>query len=254
MNIEKCQLCLTGLNNNQIVKDCLPVSSFGDVEGKAVKAATVGINPALNEFIVNGEPKQRSQRLPILSDYQITNRTDLKIADLAEAKNRRATYFKDVERYWHSYFEKMESLISRVDPRWSYISGRVVHVDLVACATRVRWSALENHTKTTLLTNCRPHFLTALSQLPQGTLLFLDGLAVINEFRKFGAVFEQKNEQLINIRGNRGVIGNLKLSDNIFPIRGWSIPISKLSQIWRYDLAFWLCGTIQPRQPFLPIS
>ena len=78
-----------------MVNECLPVSVFGDITRPNLKVVTIGLNPALNEFISAGVPKQRSQRLAMLGDYDATARTDLSEADVADAKLRRENYFSD---------------------------------------------------------------------------------------------------------------------------------------------------------------
>lgn len=262
MTIERCHRCVGNSCQNQVVNECLPVGAFGDVFGKSVKVATIGLNPALNEFYQKDFKtiKNRSQRLAALNDYNLTNRADLQEADIQDAKKRREEYFINPDRDWHSHFEKLESLISRIQPLWSFVSGRVVHIDMVACSTRVRWGDLSDVCRKELMANCRGHFLATLSQLPNGTMLLLDGSTVISamkndELKKLGLIYEQEgDEHLINIQWNRGFIGKLKLGEKEFPFRGWSIPVGKLSQMWRYDLAAWLCGTQNPPLPFLPVS
>jgi hypothetical protein len=263
MTIEKCHRCVgSQACQNQVVNECLPVSAFGNVSGKSVKVAIIGLNPALNEFYHSDyiTLKNRSQRLAALSDYNLTSRADLQEADIKDAKKRREEYFINADREWHSHFEKLEGLISRIQPLWSFVSGRLVHIDLVACSTRVRWSDLLDDCQKELLTNCRSHFLTTLSQLPNGTMLLLDGSRVLSEMKndeikKLGLIFEQEGEKkLINIQWNYGYIGKLKWADKEFPFRGWSMPVGKLSQLWRYDLSAWICGTLNPPLRFLPVA
>jgi hypothetical protein len=256
--IEKCHHCVgSQACQNQVVNECLPVGAFGNVSGKSVKAAIIGLNPALNEFFHSDYKtiKSRSQRLAVLGDYNLTSRADLQEADIDDAKKRRAEYFISADREWHSHFEKLESLISRIQPLWSFVSGRVVHIDLVACATQMRWNDLSDDCQKELITNCRGHFLATLSLLPTGTMLLLDGSRVISEIKKLDLIFEQDGgEQPINIQWNRGCVGKLKWGEKEFPFRGWSIPVGKLSQFWRYDLAAWVCGTFKPPLPFLPVA
>jgi hypothetical protein len=262
MTIERCHRCVGDTCENQVVNECLPVSAFGNVSGKSVKVAIIGLNPALNEFYLSDyiTLKSRSLRLAALIDYNLTSRADLQEADIDDAKKRREEYFINADREWHSHFEKLESLVSRIEPRWSFVLGRVVHIDLVACATRVRWGKLSGNCQNELIKNCRGYFLETLSQLPSGTLLLLDGIRVVNEMRLLeveqpGLNFGQEKEMEISlIQGNRGFIGKMKWGEKEFPFRGWSMPVGKLPLFWRYDLAEWLCRTFNPPLPFLPIS
>ena len=256
MVIEKCQRCVGNQTcSNQVVAECIPVRAFGDGSSKLVQVATIGLNPARNEFFHYGLAKGRSQRLAVLHDYEATSRADLQDADVDDARNRRKGYFSNLNRGWHPHFEKLESFVSRIEPVWSYFSGRVVHIDLVACATEVRWGELSASCQTGLLANCRAHFLATLSRLPNGTLLFFDGSRVISEMRQIGLSFEQEGgDQRINIQGNLGCVGKLIFREKTFPFRGWSMPVGKLTLPWRYDLAFWVCGTLRPPLSFLPNS
>jgi hypothetical protein len=258
VTIEKCHHCVgSQACENQVVNECLPVGAFGNVLGKSVKVATIGLNPALNEFYEYDYKmaKSRDQRLAMLNDYKLTSRADLREVDIKDAKKRSEDYFVNADRECHSYFEKLESLISRIEPRWSFVSGRVVHIDLVACATQKRFGDLSDGCRKQLITNCRVHFSHKLSNLPDKTLLLFDGASVVNEMRNFGTAFEQEGkDHFINIQNNRGYIGKFRLGEKEFPFRGWSMPAGKLSLLWRYDLAAWICRTMSPPLPFLPVS
>jgi hypothetical protein len=248
MVIEKCNRCVGNpACENQVVNECLPVPAFGDVAGKKLQVVTIGLNPALNEyFSFDGNPKEQSQRLGMLNDYG-AERTGLSDANVENAKERREGYFQNIDRWWHSYFEKLESVICRVNPDWSYASGSAAHIDLVACATRRAWGDLSQGCQSELLKNCRDHFLATLSRVPNGTILLFDGSTVTTEIYNSGlSVVQEGGVQLINIRNNRGQIGKLKFGEKEFPFRSWSTPASKISPFWRYDLAFWLFGTIYP--------
>lgn len=249
--IEQCERCIgNAACQNQVVIECLPVNAFGSVSEKWVKVATIGLNPALNEFRQNGIAKARNLRLPILSDYGAAARINLNAADSDDAKKRREEYFKNHDREWHAFFEKMECLVSRIQPSWSYLSGSAVHIDMVACATEVRWSDLSNGCQSELLINCRGHFLATLSRLPDGTMLLFDGTRVTNEMQQLGLQYEQLGRvQLVNIKGTGGSLGVLKFGDKTFPFRSWSTPASKLTLPWRHDLAHWVRGTLPKSQP-----
>ena len=251
MPIESCQRCVGNRAcDDQVVMECLPVPYFGDITNKLLKVVTIGLNPALDEYYeYDGEPKNRSQRLALLADFNTTAREKLRDADLTDAKARRDGYFRDPKRDWHTYFQRMESVIYRVNPEWSYFLGSAVHVDLVACGTKVRWSRLRKEVQATLIGNCREHFLTSLAMLPGGTVLLCDGPRAMQEIQNLGLGVETQPMQLINLRdndrGDHGWIGNLIFKDKQFPIRGWSSYVSQLSVVWRMDLVSWLRETFQ---------
>jgi hypothetical protein len=248
MTIEMCQRCVGSQGcDNEVVEECLPVPFFADIIKPLLRVVTVGLNPALNEYYYDGVPKARNQRLALLADYKINARAELRDVDVVDAKARRARYFNASDRNWHPYFEKMESVINRVNPAWSYWMGSAIHLNLVACATKDRWSELAPETKSCLIGNCREHFLAALSRLPNGTLLLCDGPRVMQELQNPPLRMEQQPAELINIRetggGDMGWIGKVVFDDKEFPFRGWSSQVSQLSAVWRFDLAFWLNET-----------
>jgi hypothetical protein len=252
MTIERCQRCVgSHVCENQVVTECLPVSCFGDITNPQLKVVTVGLNPALNEYYFNGIPRDRSQRLALLADYNVTARIDLRDADVADAQRRRDGYFHDGERNWHPYFERMESVVNRVDPDWSYVLGTVCHLDLVACATKDRWGNITPKTQALLVDNCREYFLDSLSKLASGTVLLCDGPRATREIKNLGLPVEHQPAELINIRetggGDCGWIGKLILGGKEFPFRGWSSHVTQLTAVWRFDLAFWLRETFAKR-------
>src|ERR1035441_7047012 len=117
MTIGMCQRCVgSHACDNEVVEECLLVPFFGDISHPLLKVVTVGLNPALNEYYHGGVPKTRNQRLAMLGDYKMNARTELRDTDLADAKARRERYFNASDRNWHTYFEKMESVVNRVKP------------------------------------------------------------------------------------------------------------------------------------------
>lgn len=243
---------------NQVVNECLPVSVFGDITMPNLKVVTVGLNPALNEFIFAGVPKERSQRLAMLGDYGVMARTGLCDANVADANTRREKYFRDSERDWHSYFEKMENVLNQVNPAWTYGMGSAVHIDLVACATRDRWGKLTSGCQTAMIANCREHVLAALSKVPNGTVILCDGPRATQEIQNLGLRVEQKPKELINVRpasgGDLGWLGDIFVGEKKFPFRGWSSQVSRLPAVWRCDLALWIHATLFPMSTWVGIQ
>jgi len=253
MAVERCHRCIGNeACANQVVNACLPVPFFGDLTKPHLKVVTIGLNPALNEFYEKGTgvEKPRSQRLAMLGDYHQKVRADLTDAEVAEARTRRETYFQDVNRDWHHYFDKMESVLNRVNPAWTYIMGSAAHIDIVACATKDRWSELPARSQAELIKNCREHFVRAISGLPAGTVILCDGLRALGELSNSGLRLEIRSGQLINVRattgGDHGKIGELFCGEKSYLVRGWSSNVSHLSAVWRFDLAVWIHGTLYP--------
>ena len=254
MDIEKCRRCLEDpICKNQVVEKCLPVPFFGDIAKPHLKVVTIGLNPALNEFQTQATINPKSQRLAMLVDYGMISRVELRVADIHEAKARREKYFKNPERQWHSYFEKMESVLTRVHPAWTYCMGSAAHLDLVACATKDRWSYLANGCQTALIGHCRKNFLHTLADLPSNTVLLCDGNRVNEEMQQLGLRLELENAADItneNLPQNPPAtfwVGKLFYGDKTFPLRGWSLQVSKMSAVWRADLARWIHSTVFPK-------
>lgn len=250
MPIEKCRRCVENQScESPIANECLPIPVFGDIEQSRILVATVGLNPALNEFYQKGELKSESQRLAVLGDYAVTSRLELSDESIADAKTRRNNYFRNPVREWHQYFEKFDSLLARTNPAWSYWQGTAVHIDIVACATKVRWGDLTARSKAVLIGNCREYLLESLSRLPDGTVVLCDGGQVMQEIANCGMRLDMKPVQLINLRtkptGDAGWIGTLEDAGKRFKVRGWSAYVTHLNAHWRFDLSHWLRGTLK---------
>jgi hypothetical protein len=155
--IECCTKCLQdGITKSGIVSECLPVRTFGNHLATRVKVATVGLNPALNEFRPRGgQWKSKELRLPIVADYDKHDRGGLKEDDVENAEVRRGNYFCDPKRKSHPFFEPLSVLLRNVNGVWSYRTGSAVHCDLVACTTTVAWSCLSARIASKLAENCR---------------------------------------------------------------------------------------------------
>jgi len=106
--VEKCVDC-RGTAAESVVKwDCLPVKTFGGLPSGVLKAVTIGLNPALNDWLDNwGNP---SNRAAILVDYNRQNREDLTEKDCLDAIRRNGEYFWNPHKPVHPYFESLEML------------------------------------------------------------------------------------------------------------------------------------------------
>jgi len=254
MVIERCERCVESLiSGTQAVADCLPVPCVGDPTGQNLKVVTIGLNPALNEFFNFGIPKRREHRLALVGDYRRVRRSDLRDEDVKDSQRRCAKYFNDSERGWHPYFEKMEHLLTSVHSGWSYYWGSAVHLDLVACATKERWSKLDPSIQGTMIDNCRGYFLEALNKLPDKVVILCDGKRVTSEINELGLKIEWRPDELIQIHpedgGNVGRIGELELRSRKHRICGWESYVSHMNPTWRLDLALWVHGVIFPKTP-----
>jgi hypothetical protein len=194
----------------------------------------------------NLEPwRDPAERAATVLDYQKANREDLTDQNCADAIRRRGEYFWNPNKKWHRYFESMEMFLARVDRRWSYVLGTVAHVDLVACPTKARFGVIPNAPREALLKNCERHFSQTLNELPENTVLLLNGNSPISTIQKLGRVKARKPSELININGLSGFSGSLQLGSKCFAFCGWNQSASKLPIPFKLDLAFWVRGQLK---------
>jgi hypothetical protein len=257
MIIEKCNRCASSQTcDDQVIARCLPVPTFGDLTKPHLKVVTIGLNPSLTEFVINEKPKDRSVRLAMLEDYGRESRTDLNDTDVMEARARRENYFQDKKRDWHSYFEKLESVLYRVNPAWTYAIGSAAHIDVVACATKDNWGFLSKHKPEALkqiVSNCGEYFSKSISHLPNGTIILCNGQRAWIEVASLGksiGKFEMKPSIPYNELGDIIRIGELTCGQKTYPVRGWTMPANYLTSFLRFDLAYWVHGTLFPPETF----
>ncbi len=226
-SIERCGPC-----SGSIQPECLPVASFGDASAENVQVATIGLNPALDEWTTNtGGWKLRSHRVATLFDYRVTARTELTDAHLADARARAHTYFSNKQREWHSYFEVFDGVLGRINSGWSYALGTAVHIDLVACATRQRFGKVSDTAK--LISNCHQHFRRAVGSLPPNTKLLFNGISIVNRLSEFGGVIVE-DPQSESHRDTPGRVhhGTINIGGRLFE---WAAPEKSLRSVHPSD-------------------
>ncbi len=243
--IERCTKCLQDrITKSVIVSDCLPVRAFGNHLAARVKVATIGLNPALNEFRPRrGQWKSKELRLPIVADYDKRDRVGLNEDNVENARARRENYFCDPRRKPNPFFGPLNDLLHDVNVTWSYEAGSAVHCDLVACATTVAWGYLNARIACKLAKNCRKHFLNTLSKLPSNTRLFLNGAFVFGELCRQGLYMklERGPESICAeplLIGWRGKIVLRSGKQRLFC--AWNVPVSYVKPQQRKRLVSWL--------------
>lgn len=224
--------CWDSSANAAIMWQCVPVPAFGNHKSPSVCVATVGLNPSATEFLNDKRDwKPATKRLPLVIDFGVRERDRVSAANLEQAANLRAKYFK---RTPHAWFNPLQGLLSALNTHWNYSAGTAVHVDLVACGTWRAWKELSTQTTKELVKNCRNHLKRTLTELPDGTLLLLDGGTVNTTLAGFGKQVEEKIENVTVWHGS------LRIEGKCFKYAGWSTPINYLPN-W-YDLVLWLRG------------
>ena len=222
---------------------CLPVPVFGHHNSPKVRVATVGLNPSATEFVNDrgdnrGVWKPANTRLPLVIDFGVRERERVSAADLIQAANLRATYF---ERTPHAWFMKIQELLSGVNTEWNYLAGKAVHIDLVACGTWLSWGNLSQQTTDELIINCHKHLKRTLTELPENTLLLLDGSKVHTTLAAYFGTDEPVETEIGNVTA---WCGSLRIEGKRFNYKGWSRPVNRLLPPNRDDLVRWLRGEI----------
>lgn len=239
--IERCIDCRGTAAESVIQWECLPVRTFGGLPSGRLKAITVGLNPALDDWKdKNGEWRDSKERAATVFDYQKAKRDDLTDQDCADAIRRRGEYFWNPKKKWHRYFESMEAFLARIDSKWSYVLGTVAHVDLIACPTKLRFGQINEQARGALLSNCQKHFLKTLNELPENIVLLLNGDLPISQIKSLGQILSRTPAQLVNVNGLYGISGWIEIGTKKFVVCGWSQSAAKLSPPFKLDLAYWV--------------
>lgn len=240
--IERCVDCQGTVAESMVKWDCLPVRTFGGLPSSRLKAVTVGLNPALDDWLDENKKPWRTptERAAIVQDYHKEKRQDLTDEDCADAVRRRGEYFWSPDKKWHRYFESMEVFLARIDRRWSYVLGTVAHVDLIACPTEMQFKKIPDAPRKDLLKNCESHFFQTLKDLPENTALLLNGDLPTSTIQRLGRIEARKPRELINVNGLSGFSGLVQLGNKNFVFCGWNRSAASLSMPIKLDLAFWV--------------
>ncbi len=239
----RCMDCWNSCANAAIMWQCLPVPVFGNHTSTSVRVATVGLNPSATEFLYDKPPnkhdwKSKTERLPLVIDFDVRERDQLSAANLERAAHLRATYFEHMPHFW---FNKIQELMSEVNAEWNYAAGKAVHIDIVACGTWQAWSNLSTQTTKAMVANCHNYLKRTLTELPNGTLLLLDGREVNTTLAANFGIEEPVEELIGHVTVWRG---SLQIEDRCFKYKGWSKPINYLPLSSQRDLVRWLRGEI----------
>jgi hypothetical protein len=239
--IERCIDCRGTAAESAIQWECLPVKTFGGLPSGRLKAITIGLNPAFNDWWDETSRlwHDSTKRAATVFDFKKEKREDLTDQNCADAIRRRGEYFWNPNKKWHRYFESMEMFLARIDRRWSYVLGTVAHVDLAACPTKMQFRKIPDDAREALLKNCEKHFLQTLNDLPEKTVLLLNGDLPISTIQRIGRVEIQTPRELINLNGLSGFSGLLQLERKKFVFCGWNQSAANLSIPIKLELAFW---------------
>jgi hypothetical protein len=220
--VAKCVSCLCStVTEGSLKPEYVPTFRFGSLS--AVEVVTISLNPAEN---VAGY-----RSLPRLADFQRTSRLELDDQDLTAIQLRSDEYFSHRDR--HRFFDSLEKIVQAINPKWTYErSGKVAHIDVVACVTRKPWSKLHpNRTQlaliqATLIDNCRPHFLNTLRMLPSPCYLLCNGSTAMKAVEEVGASIECEDV----VGNSRIFVGTLTLNGRSSRLAAWNRPAGRLGR------------------------
>jgi hypothetical protein len=155
-----------------------PVPFFGEIERSRV--ATVGINPSNLEFVdgVGAALAGKDRRLETLTSL------DLKTWCDADGHTVRALARSCSRYFWRNPYRRWFDVLERVlnVGGLSYYSGNLVaHLDLVAFATTLKWSALPPSVKRTLVLGGRISLADTIAS-SSVEVLVLNGRSVATAF------------------------------------------------------------------------
>ena len=156
-----------------------PVPYFGAALSSVV--ATVGINPSSLEFTdaMGRELDGQERRLPTLRSLGLQRWADADSRHLRRVVSDCSTYFSG--RPYDRWFSVLERVLKRSGFTYYGREPSASHIDLVAFATRQRWSSLPVQERRRLLRSTSAPFALLVRSI-SARVLVLNGRSVIEAF------------------------------------------------------------------------
>lgn len=162
-----------------------PVPAFGDLT--KAKVATVGINPSNREFVDQAgvELEGEERRFHTLRSLGINSWTEATLEHAAKIDQSCVEYFQ--RNPYDRWFRKLDFVMAGSD--FSYYDNfcHACHVDLSPYATGVKWTALTQSEKASLLKLSKDCLGELLCESPV-RILILNGRSVVSYFQQYFAV------------------------------------------------------------------
>ena len=180
-----------------------PVPYFGAASEASV--ATVGINPSNLEFTDNRgrELEGQARRLPTLRSLGISSWADADsrhVEQLVAGCNR---YF--MIRPYNRWFGVLERVLSPIGYTYYGEEPSACHIDMVAFATRNKWSSLSSYDRGSLLEGTRYGFAELMAHTPT-QLLVLNGRSVVRAFEaSAGITLDATRVRSWDLRRSNGI-------------------------------------------------
>jgi len=166
-----------------------PIPSFGDLSRS--KVATLGLNPSNREFVdgAGHELDGPHRRFHTLKSLGLRRWGDANARDLRLIIDSCFGYFR--RNPYDEWFGKLDYVMSGTRASYYESSVRACHLDLVPYATTLKWTALANAKRMSLLATAGSTLGTLLRDSPV-RLLILNGRFVVKRFEEVAGVRLEK--------------------------------------------------------------
>ena len=208
-----------------------PVPYFGAASVASV--ATVGINPSNLEFTDSRgrELEGQARRLPTLRSLGIRSWADADARHIEQVITGCNRYF--MVRPYDRWFRVLERVLNLVDSTYYGTSPSACHIDLVAFATREKWSSLSIHDRNSLLEGTRYAFAELMKLMPTQVLI-LNGRSVVRAFEESaGITLEAARVRSWDLRRSNGVVPGVAYVGLIDELAG--IPLDRSLMVAGYN-------------------
>ena len=208
-----------------------PVPYFGSASAASV--VTVGINPSNLEFTDSHgrELEGQARRLPTLRSLGIESWADADSRHIVQLVTGCNHYFK--VRPYNRWFGVLERVLNTINHTYYGDRPSACHIDLVAFATRDKWSSLSTHQRNSLLRDTRRGFAELMELIP-AQILVLNGTSVVRSFEaSAGITLDSRRVKSWDLRRPNGVIPGIAYVGLIHEFAG--IPLSRRLMVAGYN-------------------
>ena len=198
-----------------------PVPSFGDLANARV--ATLGLNPSNLEFVdrFGNELQGPVRRFHTLGSLGLESWGDVDARHLRLILSSCRTYFH--ANPYDSWFKRLDQIVSAAKASYYSALFGACHLDLIPYATTRKWTELEGHQRTKLLSVAGDTLALLLRDSPV-RILILNGRTVVDQFQNIADVHLERKEMsewALPRRSRGGVPG--------FAYKGWVDSLSGMT-------------------------
>lgn len=174
-----------GFCANAVIPWSSPIPSFGDLS--VAKVATVGLNPSNREFVNEdgGELDGDVRRFHTLHSLGISCWSEVEAHHIEQLVDLCRRYFS-VNPY-DGWFKQLDFLISGAGYSYYGEEARACHLDIVPCATSLKWGELKKSQRDRL-TELSSGALASLLRDSNIGVLVLNGASVVKSFEQISRI------------------------------------------------------------------